>query len=113
MVSCKRDEQMFPGSRIVRVGSPKWKPRHTGILEELLDELRSFLNTRSDIPFEQLQHELEINDVRTRVGRDYVHLLYGPEPLFVSNGQLQADIKGLVFKPRARIFKEGNVDVNL
>ena len=113
MVSCKRDEQMFPGSRIVRVGTPKWKPRHTDILEELLDEIRSFLNTRSDMPFEQLGHEFEINDVNTRVGGDYVHLLYGPEPLFVSNGQLQADIKGLVFKPRIRISKEGNLVVDL
>ena len=112
MVSCKRDKLMFPGCRIVRVGT-KWKPRHTDILDELLDEIRSFLSTRSDMPFEQLRHEFEINDVRTRVGRDYVHLLYGPEPLFVSNGQLQADIKGLVFKPRIRISKEGNLVVDL
>ena len=102
MVSCKRDRMMFPGCRIVRVGTPKWKARHTQILEELLDEIRSSLGARSD----------EF-DVRTRVGRDYVHLLYGPEPLFVSNGQLQADIKGLVFKPRTRISKEGNLVVNL
>ena len=113
MVTCKRDKLMFPGCRIVRVGTPKWKPRHTHILEELLDELRSFLNTRSDMPFEQLQHELEINDVRTRVGGQYVHLLYGPDPVFVSNGQLQADIKGLVFKPVARVSKEGNLVVDL
>ena len=78
-----------------------------------MDKIRSFLDARSDMPFEQLRHELEINDVRTRVGRDYVHLLYGSEPLFVSNGQLQADIKGLVFKPRARISKQGNLVVNL
>ena len=113
MVSCTRDKLMFPGCRIVRVGTPKWKPRHTDILEELLDEIRSFLDARSDMPFEQLRHEFEINDVRIRVGRDYVHLLYGPDPLFVSNGQLQADIKGLVFKPRIRISKEGNLVVDL
>ena len=113
MVSCKRDRMMFPGCRIVRVGTPKWKTRHTQILEELLDEIRSSLGARSDMPFEQLRHEFEINDVRTRVGRDYVHLLYGPEPLFVSNGQLQADIKGLVFKPRTHIPKGGDLVVNL
>ena len=113
MVSCKRDKLMFPGCRIVRVGTPKWKPRHTDILEDLVDKLRSFLDARSDMPFEQLRHEFEINDVRTRVCRDYVHLLYGPDPLFVSNGQLQADIKGLVFKPRIRISKEGNLVVDL
>ena len=113
MVACNRDKMMFPGSRIVRVGTPKWKPRHTHILEELLDELRSFLSTRSDMPFEQLQHELEINDVRTRAGGEYEHILYGPEPVFVSNGQLQTDIKGLVFKPRTRICKDGILVVDL
>ena len=65
------------------------------------------------MPFEQLRHEFEIDDVNTRVGGDYVHLLYVPDPLFVSNGQLQADIKGLVFKPRIRISKEGNLVVDL
>ena len=112
MVPCKRDEQMFPGSRIVRVGTQTWKKRHTLILEQLLEEVRSFLSQRSDMSFEQLRHEFENNDVKTRVGGEYVHLLYGPDPLFVSNGQLQADIKGLVFKPRTRT-KEGNFVVNL
>ena len=112
MVSCKRDKQMFPGSSIVRVGTAKWKPRHTQILEGLLKQVRSFLLQRSDLPFEQLRHEFENNDVNTRVGGEYVHLLYGPDPLFVCNGQLQADIKGLLFKPRTRISKEGNLVVN-
>ena len=112
-MSCKRDEQMFPGSSVVRVGTPTWKKRHTLILEQLLEEVRSFLSQRSDMSFEQLRHEFENNDVKTRVGGEYVHLVYGPDPLFVSNGQLQADIKGLVFKPRTRISKEGNLVVNL
>ena len=85
----------------------------TRILDDLLGQVRSFLFERSDLPFEQLRHEFEINDVNTRVGCDYVHLPYGPEPLFVSNGQLQADIKGLVFKPRTHISKEGNLVLDL
>ena len=113
MVSCTRDKMLFPGCKIVRVGTHKWKPRHTDILEDLVDKIRSFLDARSDMPFEQLQHEFEINDVKTRVGGDNVHLLYGPEPFFVSNDQLQTDIKGLVFKPRARISKKGNLVVDL
>ena len=113
MVSCKRDKLMFPGCRIVRVGTPKWKPRHTDILEELLDEIRSFLSTRSDMPFEQLRREFECNDERIKVGSDFVHLLFGPDPLFISNGQLKADIKGLVFKARAHITKEGNLVLDL
>jgi len=87
--------------------------RATRILDDLLGQVRSFLFELSDLPFEQLRHEFEINVVNTRVGCDYVHLLYGPEPLFVSNGQLQADIKGLVFKPRTHISKEGNLVLDL
>ena len=83
------------------------------ILEDLVDKIRSFLAARSDMTFEQLQHEFEINDVKTRVGGDNVHLLYGPEPFFVSNDQLQTDIKGLVFKPRTHIPKRGDLVVNL
>ena len=113
MVACKADKLMFPGSSVVRVGTPKWKKRHTRILNELLDQVTSFLSGRSELPFDELRHEFENNDVKTRVGGEYVHLLYGPDPLFVSNGQLQADIKGLVFKPRTRISKEGNLVVNL
>ena len=113
MVSCTRDKMLFPGCKIVRVGTHKWKPRHTDILEDLVDKIRSFLDARSEMPFEQLRHEFEINDVKTRVCGDNVHLLYGPEPLFVSNDQLQTDIKGLVFKPRARISTKRNLVVDL
>ena len=104
---------MFPGCRIVRVGTLKWKPRHTDILEELLDKVRSFLSTRSEMPFEQLRHEFENDDVRMLVRDKYAHILYGPDPLFVEGGELQADIKGLVFKPRTRISKGGDLVVNL
>ena len=109
MVSCTRDKMLFPGCRIVRVGTLKWKPRHTDILEDLVDKIRSFLDARSDMPFEQLRHEIQNSDVISRVGGDDVHLLYGPDPLFVSNGQLEFDIKGLVLKPRTRISKGGDL----
>ena len=104
---------MFPGSNIVRVGSPEWKPRHTDILEELLDKVRSFLRTRLEMPFEQLRHEFESADMRMLVGQKYAYILYGPAPLFISNGQLQTDIKGLVFKARTHITKEGNLVLDL
>lgn len=76
---------MFPGCRLVRVRTPKWRPLHTRILEELWDNIRSYLVARSDMQFEQSRHEFEINDANIRVGGDDVHVLYGPDPLFVSN----------------------------
>ena len=74
--------------------------------------VRSFLSERSDMPFEQLRNEFESNDVKARAGGEYVHLLYGPEPLFVSNGELQMDVKGLLFKPRERM-SDGKLIVEL
>ena len=104
---------MFPGCNIVRVGTTKWKERHTLILEQLLDKVRRFLSERSDMPFEQLRLEFENDDMRLLVGNKYAHILYGPDPLFVTNGELKTDIKGLIFKPCARISKEGTLTVNL
>ena len=61
------------------------------------------------MPFEQLRLEFENDDVRLLIGNKYAHILYGPEPLFLRNGKLMVDIKGLVLKPRARISKKGNL----
>lgn len=108
------DLKMFPGAAdVVRVGTKRWKPKHSAILKKLLDEVRSFLSDRTELSFEQLRQEFEKADERVPVGNQYAHILYGPEPLFLSNGELKTDIKGLVFKPRARISKKGNVVVDL
>ena len=108
------DLKMCPGAAdVVRVGTVRWKPKHNAILEELLDEVRCFLADRTELSFEQLRHEFEKADERVPVGNQYAHILYGPEPLFLSNGELKTDIKGLVLKPRARISKKGNLVVEL
>ena len=104
------DLKMFPGaSDVVRVGTERWTLKHGAILEELLDEVRRYLADRSDLSFEQLRHEFENDDVRVPARNQYAHILYGPEPLFLRNGKLMVDIKGLVLKPRARISKKGNL----
>ena len=112
-MSCKRDKKMFPGSDVVRVETDQWTQQHDTILEALLDEVRSFLSTRSEMPFDELRREFGSHDVRFSVGDQYVYILFGPEPMFLRSGQLQTDIKGLVFKPRSRISKKGYLVVDV
>ena len=75
--------------------------------------VRSFLSERSDMPFEQLRLDFENVDMRVLVGNKYAHILYGPDPMFVSNGELKTDIKGLLFKPCARMTEDGKLIVEL
>jgi hypothetical protein len=110
---CKRDNKMFPGSDVVRVETGQWTQQHDTILEALLDEVRSFLSTRSEMPFDELCREFESNDVRVPVADQYVHILFGPEPMFLRSGKVQTDIKGLVFKPCAHGSKKGNLVVDI
>ena len=113
-MSCKRDKNVFPGcSDVVRVGTDQWTQQHDTILEALLDEIRSFLSTRSEMPFDELRREFESNDVRVPVADQYVHILCGPGPMFLRSGQLQTDIKGLVFKQRSRISKKWSLVVDV
>ena len=108
------DLKMFPGaSDVVRVGTERWTLKHGAILEELLDEVRCYLADRSDLSFEQLRDEFENDDVRVPARNQYAHILYGPDPLFVTNGELKTDIKGLLFKPCARMTEGGRLIVEL
>ena len=113
-MACTRDLQMFTGCIVVRVGTPQWNQRHNRILDALLDKVRSFLSERQDMSFEQLIHDFESHDVRALVGDRYAHILYGTKPLFVNNdGCLNTEIKGLLFKPRARMIEDGRLVVEL
>ena len=89
---------MFPGcTDVVRVETKRWTPYHGEILDALLEKVRRFLRGRSQIPFEQLRTEFQENDTRVPVGDDqFAHIMYGKEPLFVRDGQLQTDVRGLV-----------------
>ena len=45
-------------------------------------------------------------DPRIRKHNTWVNLLYGPRELFVEDGQLQCDLRGIVYTPIAR--REGS-----
>ena len=101
------DLDMFPGcSDVVRVHTARWESRHNEVLERLLQNIGAFLEEHSGSSFPNMLSRFEENDIRVRVGDQFAHILYGPEPLSVSpDGELQMDIRGLVCKPQAQVVK--------
>ena len=66
------------------------------------------------LPFERLKEELARDDPRHDVGDHWAYIMYGPdESVFLRDGQVQIDIRGLVFKPKMRLTKTGNLAVEL
>ena len=94
--------RMFPdASDVVRVGTRRWNRRHADVLERIFQHY--YLQCNADLPFEDLLRDFERHDPRVRVGDQYAYVLYGPTPLFLAeNGELQMDVRGLVYKPQAR-----------
>ena len=96
---------MFPGaSDVVRVGTKRWaQGGHADTLDRIFQEIGVWLAAHSELPFEDLLREYERGgDPRVRVGDEFAYALYGPTPLFLKDGELNMDIKGLVYKPVAR-----------
>ena len=106
MAACdvQEDKAMFPGcSDVVRVHTERWESCHDDVLERLLQKIGAFFEEHSGSSFPKIRRQFARNDVRVRVGDQFAHVLYGPEPLSVSpDGDLQTDIRGLVYKPIAR-----------
>ena len=84
-----------------------WKTKHAATLDRLLEHIGAFISERSSLSFEELLSDFESNDFRVQVGVNrFAHILYGPKPLFLTDdGELNMDIKGLVYRPRARLCK--------
>ena len=47
-----------------------------------------------------IKRRFESEDPRVIVGSQHAYLLYGREPLFVQDGVLNMDIRGIVYRPR-------------
>ena len=105
--------EQFPACTVVRVGSKRWSRIHDDILDTILERIGCFIQARAHMPFETLRQEFHRHDIRVRGdGDEYVHMLFGPEPIFRSGNELRLDVQGLVFRPRARVH-EGRLDVDL
>ena len=96
--------RMFPGaSDVVRVGTRRWNRRHADVLERIFQHIEAHLQCNAYVTFDDLLRDFERHDPRVRVGDQYAYVLYGPTPLFLAeNGELQMDVRGLVYKPQAR-----------
>ncbi len=103
--SSQSDRDMFPSaSKIVRVQTARWKKHHTKLLDRLLELAEAFIGERMEQPFPELLRELDKHDFRIRTGDQFVHILYGPTPFYLSDdGELRMDIRGLVYRPLPRV----------
>ena len=103
--SVQSDLKMFPGCRdVVRIGTDRWTPRHDEILASVFNQIDNFLQTRRHLAFDDLAQEFIENEPRERVGKQLVYLMFGPSGAFYisDDGELQTDIRGLVFRPISR-----------
>ena len=67
-----------------------------------------------NVPLERLKEELARDDPRHDVGDHWAYLMFGPnESVFLRDGQVQIDIRGLVFKPKVRMSRKGNIVIDL
>ncbi len=112
MARAQQDLEQFPGCTVVRVGSKRWSRIHDDILATILERICCFIQARAHLPFETLRQEFHQRDIRVRGdGDEYVHFLFGPEPIFRSGNELRLDVKGLICRPRARVH-EGRLEVD-
>ena len=113
MTCAQEDFEQIPGCTVVRVGSKRWSRLHGDIIERILERIGCFIQARAHMPFETLRQAFHRHDIRVRSdGDEYVHILFGPEPIFRSGNELRLDVKGLVFRPRARVH-EGRLEVDV
>ncbi len=99
------DKKHFPGADVVRVGSLRWltQPQHKETLDELVAEAAGFVEARRGVAFDELVREYEKHEPRLTVGDAHAYLLYGrPGGLFLDDGELKMDIKGVLYRPVVR-----------
>ena len=99
---------------VIRVGTKDWSWRHAIILNALLEGKRELLDSLSGMHFDHMLNEFQKQDSSIRVGRFNAYILYGRDPLFITDdGQVAADVRGLVFKPSVRVSKKKNIIVEI
>ena len=96
--------QSQPGpTRVVRVNSPQWSEKHSEILQQLIELVQNVIRSCDGMAFEEIKRTCEQNDPRLQVGDDFAYILYGPNEIFLQDGQLKLDIRGLIYKPIIRM----------
>ena len=80
----------------VRFNDPDWE-KHAPIFNELLGELETLINRCEGMPFALIEKELSDRDPRIRKRSAWVNLLYGPREIYVEDGTLLCDLRGVVY----------------
>ena len=88
----------------VRFNDPEWE-KHAATFNALLGELGALIRRCERKPFAVIEKELSDHDPRIRKCNDWVNLLYGPREIYVEDGKLLCDLRGVVYTPILR--KEG------
>ena len=83
----------------VPFSDPEWEERHAATYDALLEQLRALIKHCEGMPLELIDKVVSNHDPRIRKRDTWVNLLYGPRELFVEDGQLQCDLRGIVYTP--------------
>ena len=90
-------------TRVVRVNSPQWCEKHSQILQQLVELVQNVTRACDGMAFEEIKRTCEQNDPRLQVGDDFAYVSYRTNEIFLQDGQLKLDIRGLVYKPTIRM----------
>ena len=103
MESRATDREQFPGADVVRLGSPRWltEPKHARTMQRLVEAVKTVISRYQGLDFEQIRASFDEEDPRVKVGNQHAYILYG-KGLFVQDGELKMDSKGIVHRPCIR-----------
>ena len=101
----------IPGPHVVRVETEGWTDRHSELLEQLLDVAKQVWTSCEGDTFEKKKQSFSSKNFAVPYNGLNVFILFGPNTIFLEDGEIQADIRGLIFKPimrkeRDKVFVE-------
>ena len=82
---------------LVRFNDPDWEKLHAATFNELLGKLETLINRCEGMPFALIEKELSDRDPRIRKRSAWVNLLYGPREIYVEDGTLLCELRGVVY----------------
>ena len=101
----------IPGPHVVRVETEGWTDRHSELLEQLVEVAKQVWTSCEGDTFEEKKQSFSSKNFAVPYNGLNVFILFGPNTVFLEDGELQADIRGLLFKPilrkeRDKVFVE-------
>ena len=101
MEDCRENDlKEFPGADVVRLHSDRWSEQHERVMQRLVSAASALASRCNGLGLPAIKHRFESEDPRVIIGSQHAYLLYGREPVFVQDGVLNMDIRGIVYRPR-------------